>query len=95
MLDTNIVSDLIRNPGGRAAERVRAMGGAALAVKIITPGELRFGAATSGWPRLKSRVDVILGTLDVIAFDVPADGEYAAIRVELLAAGSLSARTIS
>ena len=87
MLDTNIVSDLVRNPGGRAAERVRAMGDAALAVSIITAAELRFGAAKSGSPRLKSRVDAILETLDVIAFDVPADVEYAAIRCELEAAG--------
>ena len=87
MLDTNIVSDLVRNPGGRAAERLRAAGDVGLAVSIITAAKLRFGAAKSGSPRLKSRVDAILETLDVIAFDVPADAEYAAIRVELEAAG--------
>jgi tRNA(fMet)-specific endonuclease VapC len=87
MLDTNVVSDLIRNPGGRAAERLRAVGDAGLAVSIITACELRFGAAKSGSLRLKSRVDAILEALDVIAFDVPADAEYAAIRRELEAAG--------
>jgi tRNA(fMet)-specific endonuclease VapC len=52
MLDTNIVSDLIRNPAGRAAMHLRTIGDHGLAVSIITAAELRFGAAKSGSPRL-------------------------------------------
>jgi len=87
MLDTNIVSDLIRNPAGKAAARVRTIGDAGLAVSIITAAELRFGAAKSGSPRLKFRVEAILNALDVLSFDVPADSEYAAIRADLEALG--------
>ena len=87
MLDTNIVSDLIRNPAGKAAARLRAIGDARLTVSIITAAELRFGAAKSGSPRLLSRVETILAALDVLPFDVPADAEYAAVRVELEASG--------
>jgi tRNA(fMet)-specific endonuclease VapC len=86
MLDTNIVSDLVRTDG-KAAARLRAVGDHGLAVSIIAAAELRFGAAKSGSPRLLSRVKAILDTLDVLPFDVPADAEYASIRVELEASG--------
>jgi tRNA(fMet)-specific endonuclease VapC len=80
MLDTNIVSDILRNPGGKSAERLRKVGDHGLAVSIISAAELRFGAAKSGSPRLSARLDALLQTLDVLAFDAPADAEYAAIR---------------
>ena len=87
MLDTNIVSDLIRNPAGRAAVHLRTIGDHGLAISIITAAELRFGAAKSDSPRLLSRVEAILDTLAILPFDVPADAEYAIIRVELEASG--------
>lgn len=87
MLDTNIVSDLVRNPDGKTSARLRIVGYHGLAVSVITAAELRFGAAKSGSPRLFSRIEAILDALDVLPFDVPADAEYANIRVELEASG--------
>jgi tRNA(fMet)-specific endonuclease VapC len=87
MLDTNIVSDLVRNPDGKAAARLRAVRDHGLAVSIITAAELRFGAAKSGSPALLSRVEATLDRLAVLPFDVPADAEYANIRVELETSG--------
>jgi tRNA(fMet)-specific endonuclease VapC len=66
MLDTNIVSDLVRNPDGKAAARLRAVRDHGLAVSIITAAELRFGAAKSGSPRLLSRVEAIFDRLAVL-----------------------------
>jgi tRNA(fMet)-specific endonuclease VapC len=40
MLDTNVVSELIRNPAGRAAQRARAAGDA-VCVSVIMAAELR------------------------------------------------------
>ena len=79
--------DLVRNPEGRAAARLRAVGDHGLAVSIIAAAELRFGAVKSGSPRLLSRIEAILDTLDVLPFDVPADAEYANVRVEVEALG--------
>jgi tRNA(fMet)-specific endonuclease VapC len=87
MLDTNIVSDLVRNPDGKAAARLRAVRDHGLAVSIITAAELRFGAAKSGSPRLLSRVEAIFDRLAVLPLDVPSDAEYANIRVELETSG--------
>jgi tRNA(fMet)-specific endonuclease VapC len=86
MLDTNIVSELIRNPAGRAAQRARAAGDS-VCVSIIVAAELRYGCARKGSPRLLRRVEEFLREVRVLPFDVPADGEYGGIRAELEAAG--------
>ena len=45
MLDTNIVSDLIRHPSGKIAAKLAQRGGTGHCISIITACELRFGAA--------------------------------------------------
>lgn len=86
MLDTNVVSELIRNPAGRTAQRARAVGDM-VCVSIIVAAEVRYGCAKKGSPQLLRRVEELLAELPVLPFDVPADGEYGAIRAELEAAG--------
>ena len=87
MLDTNIVSDLIRNPQGKVADRLRQHGEIGVCISIITAAELRYGAAKRGSARLLERVQALLARIDVLPFDVPADVEYGRIRAELEAAG--------
>ena len=87
MLDTDIMSDLIRNPQGRAAARLRQHGDTGICVSIITAAELRYGAAKQGSPRLLSQMEAVLSTIDVLAFDVPADAAYGAIRADPQARG--------
>lgn len=86
MLDTNIVSEMIRNPAGRAARRARAAE-QSVCVSVIVAAELRYGCARKGSPRLLRRVEEFLAEVPVLPFDVPADSEYGAIRAELEAAG--------
>ena len=86
MLDTNIVSDIIRNPAGRAAQRARAAA-ESVCVSVIVAAELRYGCARKGSPQLLRRIEAFLAEVPVLPFDVPADGEYGAIRAELEAAG--------
>ena len=87
LLDTNAISDLIRNPGGRIAAGIRRVGEANVCTSIIVAAELRFGAAKKNSARLTARVDAILGALDVLPFNLPADAAYGAIRAELERAG--------
>jgi len=86
MLDTNIVSELIRNPAGLAAQRAREAG-SAVCVSVIVAAELRYGCAKKGSAQLLRRVEEFLSEVPVLPFDVPADGEYGSIRAELEAAG--------
>lgn len=87
LLDTNILSDLIRNPQGQAAKRASQMSGAALCTSIIVAAELRYGCAKAGSPRLKRAVEAVLGEIEVLPFDAPADAAYGEIRATLEAAG--------
>jgi len=87
MLDTNIVSELARNPHGTVAKRIAKVGPDAICVSIITAAELRYGCAKKGSPRLLAQIEAILAGVQVLALDVPADAEYGGIRAELEAAG--------
>ena len=87
MLDTNIVSDLLRNPTGSVAKRIADVGTDAICVSIITAAELRYGCAKKGSAKLLAHVEAILQSVQILAFDVPADAEYGRIRAELEVAG--------
>jgi tRNA(fMet)-specific endonuclease VapC len=83
LLDTNIVSDLVRNPQGRAAEHIHRVGEAQVCTSIIVAAELRYGAAKRGSPRLARQLQAVLGALDVLPFAAPADRAYGEIRTRL------------
>lgn len=87
MLDTNILSDLVRNPQGVVFDRIAEVGNDALCISIITAAELRFGCAKRGSAKLLRQVEAIMEGLDILPLDVPADTEYGGIRAELEAAG--------
>jgi tRNA(fMet)-specific endonuclease VapC len=87
MLDTNVISDLVRNPQGKAAKRIARVGEDSVCTSIIVAAELRYGCAKSGSKRLLKAVEDLLGEIKVLPFDVPADTEYGGIRSALEAAG--------
>jgi tRNA(fMet)-specific endonuclease VapC len=87
MLDTNVISDLIRNPQGKAAKRIAKVGENNVFTSIIVAAELRYGCAKNGSERLLKAVEDLLGEIDVLPLDVPTDSEYGALRAELEAAG--------
>ena len=83
LLDTNIVSELIRNPQGSVTERVREVGESQVATSIIVAAELRYGAAKKGSARLTAQVEAVLGALEVLPFEEPADRVYGVLRAGL------------
>ena len=87
LLDTNIVSDLVRHPQGRIAEYIRKVGEAQVCTSIIVAAELRYGAAKKGSERLTAQLETVLGALDVLPFETPADATYGLIRTRLEQAG--------
>lgn len=88
LLDTNIVSDLIRHPQGRVAERIRKVGEAQVCTSIIVAAELRYGATKKRSQRLTAQLETVLGALEVLPFDTPADTLYGLIRTRLEEAGT-------
>lgn len=87
LLDTNIVSDLVRNPQGQIASRVRKVGEALVATSIVVAAELRYGAEKKSSPRLALQLEAVLGALPVLPFESPADEFYGRVRVQLEALG--------
>ena len=88
MLDTNIVSDLIRNPAGQAAGHLGRHGPDGLCMSIISAGEIRFGAVNRGSARLHRQIDAVLSTLAILPIETPIDIEYGKLRAYLKAAGT-------
>jgi len=88
LLNTNILSDLVRQPQGVIAAQIAAVGEHSICTSIIVAGELRFGAAKSGSEKLAQRVHQILSAIDVLALEPPADGHYGDIRHHLTRIGT-------
>jgi tRNA(fMet)-specific endonuclease VapC len=87
LLDTNIVSDLVRNPQGKVAEQVLKIGENNVCTSIIVAAELRYGAEKKPSPRLSGQLEAVLGALEILPFEKPADASYGSIRVQLERAG--------
>lgn len=79
LLDTNIISDLIRNPDELATHRIEQVGAKEIFTSIIVASELRYGYAKKGSPKLLTKVESILETIPVLPLDIPADARYGGI----------------
>lgn len=87
LLDTNILSDLIRHPQGRIAQKIAVVGEEAVCTSIIVAAELRFGAAKRNALRLTNQVETILAAMEIQPFDAPMDFVYAKLRWALEQSG--------
>ena len=92
LLDTNILSDVIRNPTGAVAKRIRRMTRTerrTLCTSIVVAGELRFGAARKNSPRLLDRIEDVLRSVTVLSLEEDADRHYGRLRAQLERSGSM------
>ncbi|HUK48367.1 MAG TPA: type II toxin-antitoxin system VapC family toxin [Terriglobales bacterium] len=87
LLDTNIVSDLVRNPHGRVTDHIRKLGEERVCTSIIVAAELHYGAAKKGSARLSAQLAAVLGALEALPFEKPADKLYGNIRAHLEQSG--------
>jgi len=84
LLDTNILSDLLRHPHGRARDRLGRVGGrAVVCTSIVVAAELRYGAEKKASARLSEAIEELLQRLPVLPLDEPADRRYARLRLLL------------
>ena len=88
LLDTNILSDLVRRPQGAIADHLSRVGEDAVCTSIAVAAELRFGALKSGSKRLKRQAELILSAIDILPMEAPADEEYVRIRRHLESRGT-------
>ena len=83
LLDTNILSEFIRNPRSLVSKRLAGVGEATVCTSTVVACELRFGAKKKGSSRLEERVDEVLASLEVLPLDKESDRHYAEIRTYL------------
>jgi tRNA(fMet)-specific endonuclease VapC len=88
LLDTNILSDLVRRPQGPIAKRIAAAGEETVCTSVIVAAELRFGAEKSGSVKLVDRVDLILSAIEILPLESPTDREYGKLRHYLAGEGT-------
>ena len=88
LLDTNILSDIINNPKGKVAKRIRQIGSNKIFTSIIVASELRFGIKKKASPKLTKNVEALLESIQILDFKAPADEYYGEIRLSLQKAGT-------
>ncbi|QTD43777.1 PIN domain-containing protein [Ottowia testudinis] len=91
LLDTNIVSDAMRNPFGPVAQRILgrpADDGPALGISVVVECELQFGLARKSSPRLQAAYEPLRAALRVWPLDDAVPPHYAALRAHLETQGT-------
>ncbi|MBQ0921470.1 type II toxin-antitoxin system VapC family toxin [Hydrogenophaga aromaticivorans] len=92
LLDTNTVSYFLRDHSPALSSKLMATKPEALAVSVITAGELRFGlkklSPSQRATALSHRLDQLLETLTVLPMPPETSEHYAATRAHLEAKGT-------
>ncbi len=83
LLDTNILSDLVRHPRGGISDRVKDVGEENVCTSIVVAAELRYGAAKKGSSPLTTQLEAVLSAVDVLALEQPVDVVYGGLRARL------------
>lgn len=87
LLDTNILSDLIRNPSGIVRDKIESVGESKICTNVIVAAEIRYGCQKRKSARLTRQANKILDAIPTLAFESPADRFYGEIRSDLEAKG--------
>lgn len=83
LLDTNIVSDLVRHPQGAVAGHIARVGAEWVCTSLIVVSELRYGAVKKSSAKLSQQLERVLEGLPILPYATPADFHYGRIRAEL------------
>lgn len=83
LLDTNVISDIARNPHGEAAKRFGQLSSDDLCTSIVVSAEVRFGLAKGAGERLREAMMAVLGSLHVLKLETPVDQIYAETRAAM------------
>ncbi len=89
LLDTNIVSELMRDPHGAVTRRIARVGEGSVCTSIIVACELRYGAAKKGSARLTQQLETLLEVLPILSLEPPVDRRYGELRADLERRGTL------
>jgi tRNA(fMet)-specific endonuclease VapC len=80
LLDTNIISDVFKNPEGRAVAGLRAYRTEEIGTSLIVAGEIRYGLVKNRNMRGLERLEMFLGAITVWPLESAVDEAYAEFR---------------
>ena len=84
LLDTNIISALMRNPSGEVAANMttalRGFEGARICTSVIVDCELQFGLQKSQSARYRQAYEVTMGAIETLPLEGQVARQYASIR---------------
>ena len=83
LLDTNIISELIKNPRGVIFSKIQDIGEEKICTSIIVACESRFGAKKKNSQKLIEKVEIILDSIEILPLTHPVEQYYAEIRTNL------------
>jgi tRNA(fMet)-specific endonuclease VapC len=83
LLDTNILSHLVRQPQGPVADHIADVGEANVLTSVIVACELRYGAAKRSSRKLTRQVEAVLSAMMIRPLESDIERVYASIRVAL------------
>ncbi|AFZ11658.1 PilT protein domain protein [Crinalium epipsammum PCC 9333] len=83
LLDTNIISELIKNPRGVIFSKIQNVGEDTVCTSIIVACESRFGAEKKNSQKLTEKVEIILDSIEILPLTHPVEQYYAEIRTDL------------
>lgn len=69
LLDTNILSHLVKTPSGIVKHRIATVGEDTVCTSIVVACELRFGAAKKGSTRLTLQLEKILSAMKILSLE--------------------------
>jgi tRNA(fMet)-specific endonuclease VapC len=81
LLDTNILSHLVRQPQGPVADHIADVGEANVLTSVIVACELRYGPAKRGSRKLTRQVEAVLSAMTIRPLESDIERVYASIRV--------------
>ena len=90
LLDTNILSRLVRQPQGPVADHIADVGEANVLTSVIVACELRYGAAKRGSRKLTRQVEAVLSAMTIRPLESDIERVYASIRGALERRGTPS-----
>lgn len=83
LLDTNIISALVREPLGIVYRRLKASLPATACTSIVVAAEIHYGLCKGVSERLRTQAETILASLDVLPLAAPVERHYGEIRAHL------------
>jgi tRNA(fMet)-specific endonuclease VapC len=83
LLDTNILSHLIKQPQSTLTQKILALESDSLCTSIIVACELHYGVEKKGSAQLAAKVELLLNEIDILPLEISAIQHYAALRALL------------